>query len=167
MISASERFHTDRTCLILALHWLAQLRCLPMSYLDHRRLQANKLRTSMSNQTTQIVGSYHGIFQNWTYFPGTGYYAMAINPIVAQLNFLLDNITYILRRQHVVYMYLSFECRQCTIRWVRVTFDGVVLYSSTTTRSRFPFTPNAGESRKCVFDFNNHSRVVCVCRPTK
>ena len=64
MIPACELFHTDRTCLILALHRLAQLRCLPISSLDHRRLQANKLRTSMSDKTTQIVASYHGIFQH-------------------------------------------------------------------------------------------------------
>ena len=59
-----KNFHTDRTCLIFALYRLAQLPCLPLSWLDYRRLQANKLRTSMSNQTTQIVGSYHGIFQH-------------------------------------------------------------------------------------------------------
>ena len=39
------------------------LRRIPISSLDHRRLQANKLRTSMSNKTTKIVGFFHGIFQ--------------------------------------------------------------------------------------------------------
>ena len=46
----------------------------------------------MRNKTNQIVGSYHGIFQNCTYFPVTGYHAMATNPIVARLIFLFDNI---------------------------------------------------------------------------
>jgi len=64
MIPPSELFHGDRTCLILDFHRLAQLRRLLISWLDHRRLQANKVRTSMSNQTTEIVGSYHGIFQH-------------------------------------------------------------------------------------------------------
>ena len=73
------------------LHRLAQLRYLSFSWIEHRRLQA-KLRTSVSNKTTKIDGSYHGIFQYWTHFPGTGYRAMAINPIVARLNFPFDNI---------------------------------------------------------------------------
>ena len=65
--------------------------------------------------------------QHGTYFSGTGYHAIAINPIVARLTFLVVNIVDILGRQHVVYMYLSFECRQRTIRFVRVTFDRFVL----------------------------------------
>ena len=50
MMPACQPFRIDCTCLILALDSLTQLRCLTISWLDHRRLQPNKLRTSMSNQ---------------------------------------------------------------------------------------------------------------------
>jgi len=39
---------------------------------------------------------------------------MVIDPLV-RLKFLFDNVMYTLGRQHVVYVYLSFECRQHTI----------------------------------------------------
>ena len=63
----------------------------PSLLLEHRRLQAKKLRTSMINKTTQIVGSNQDIFQHWTYFPGTD--AMVINPMARRI-FLFDNIMY-------------------------------------------------------------------------
>ena len=113
MILASELFHIDCTCLILALHRLAQLRCLLISWLDHRRLQANKLRTSMSNQTNSDCRLPSRHFLTLNLLPRYRA-AMVINPI-ARLNFLFDNIMFILSRQHVVYRYLSFECRQRTI----------------------------------------------------
>ena len=50
MILATVLSHTHRTFLIFALHRLTHLRCLPISWLDRRRLQANKLRTNMINQ---------------------------------------------------------------------------------------------------------------------
>ena len=54
MIPASDLSHTDHTCLNIALHRLTQLRCLPISWLDHGRRQANKLRTSLIIQNSRL-----------------------------------------------------------------------------------------------------------------
>ena len=77
MIPASELSHTDCTCLILALHRLAQLRCLPISWLDRRRLQANKLRARMSNQTSpdcRLLSRYFSVLNlvTWYWLPRNG-----------------------------------------------------------------------------------------------
>ena len=78
MIPASALAHNHRTCLIFGLHRLTQLRCFPISWLDHRRLSAKK-HTNKHEQPKpihQIVDSYHDIFQYWTYLPGTKYHSM-------------------------------------------------------------------------------------------
>ena len=51
MIAASQLSRTDCTSVILAHDNLIRLRCLAISWLDHRRLQASKRLTSNKQQT--------------------------------------------------------------------------------------------------------------------
>ena len=76
VIPVSQLSHTDCTCLILAHDSLTRLRCLAISWLDHRWLQASKRLTSKrATKTTpvQIVCSHNELFDTKTTYqvPGT------------------------------------------------------------------------------------------------